>query len=49
MAEADLVYNILLNWDHAESEDYARLPAVSPTARQIRVAGKALRTRHDSP
>ncbi|WP_295455424.1 hypothetical protein [uncultured Thiodictyon sp.] len=49
LAEADRLYNILLNWDHAESEDYAKLLAASPAAQQIRAAGKALHARHDTP
>ncbi|WP_295393045.1 hypothetical protein [uncultured Thiodictyon sp.] len=46
LAEADQLYNTLLNWDYAQSESYAKLLAASPAARQIRAAGKAL---HNSP
>lgn len=47
LAEADRLYNQILNWDYAQSERFAKLLAGTPAARGIRNAGKAIRARGD--
>lgn len=47
LADADALYNRLLNWNYAQSQSYARLLAGTPAARRIRSAGKAIRSRRE--
>jgi hypothetical protein len=46
LAQADRLYNRLLNWDVSGSATYARLLAETPAARRIREAGKRIRAAH---